>query len=83
MNGAKCDLENQRKVTYEEGKEFANKNNYDDFFETSSKLNINVNETFERMIDLLIQKRKASKDERRLTIRRKRSPHSKTDESEK
>ena len=35
---------------------FAKKNGFNEFFETSAKLNINVNEIFDKMIDLLIEK---------------------------
>ena len=41
--GNKCDLECERKVSTEEGKNFADKNNAP-FFETSAKFNININE---------------------------------------
>jgi hypothetical protein len=43
--GHKCDLNEKRKITSEQGKEFANKNGWL-FFETSAKENINVTETF-------------------------------------
>ena len=43
--GHKCDLNEKRKITSEQGKEFANENGWL-FFETSAKENINVTETF-------------------------------------
>ncbi len=43
--GHKCDLNEKRKITPEQGKEFADKNGWL-FFETSAKENINVTETF-------------------------------------
>ena len=46
--GNKCDLEDQRAVTYDEGKEFANINGMD-FFETSAKTTKYIKETFERL----------------------------------
>ena len=44
--GNKCDLEDKRQVSYEEGKELADKNELL-FFESSAKDGINVNEIFE------------------------------------
>ena len=43
--GNKCDLNEKRKVTSDQGKEFADENGWP-FFETSAKENINVTETF-------------------------------------
>ena len=44
--GTNCDLEDERKVTYQEGKDFATSNGIK-FFEVSAKNNINVKEAFE------------------------------------
>ena len=44
--GNKCDLENDRKVSIEEGKNFAEKKKFI-FLETSAKDNININKVFE------------------------------------
>jgi hypothetical protein len=44
--GTKCDLEKRRKISKEEATEYAIKNNLQ-YFETSSKSNVNVNETVE------------------------------------
>jgi len=43
--GNKCDMENERKVTYEQGKDFAEQYGMK-FFETSAKNSTNVNEAF-------------------------------------
>ena len=43
--GNKCDMENERKVTVEQGKDFAQQYGMK-FFETSAKNSVNVNEAF-------------------------------------
>ena len=43
--GNKCDLEDKRQVSYEEGKELADKNDFL-FFESSAKDGTNVDEIF-------------------------------------
>ena len=48
--GNKCDLTNERKVTYEEAEDFA-KNNEMVYFETSAKDNINIKEGFEKIAE--------------------------------
>jgi GTPase SAR1 family protein len=55
--GTKCDLEDQRKVSYEEIMKIAT-NDGIPFFETSAKLNINLEEAIFALIDQ-IYKRKA------------------------
>ena len=47
--GVNSDLEDERKVTYQEGKDFATSNGIK-FFEVSAKNNINVKEAFETLI---------------------------------
>ena len=48
--GTNYDLENDRKVTYQEGKEFTT-NNGMKFFEVSERKNINVNEAFDLLLE--------------------------------
>ena len=60
--GNKSDLEEQRQVTYEEGKEFADVNGMD-FFETSAKNTTGVQEAFDKLTDeilVIYEKNKAS-----------------------
>ncbi len=51
--GNKCDLEQDRKVSKEEGEKFALKYNMK-FFETSAKDNININEAFNALINEIV-----------------------------
>ena len=55
--GNKCDLEDERKVSFQEGKDFAD-NNGMKFIETSAKTNQNVDEAFEILIDEVIKNNK-------------------------
>jgi GTPase SAR1 family protein len=54
--GTKSDLENERNISFEEGMELAKKYGIR-FFETSSKLNINVEEAILALIDEIHKKR--------------------------
>ena len=58
--GAKCDLENERKVSIQQGKDFAEKYNMK-FFETSSKKSINVFELFTTLTKELIKMKEQKK----------------------
>jgi GTPase KRas len=58
--GTKCDLEENRKIASEEGIEFAKKNEIQ-FFETSAKLNINIEEAIYALIDDIYKKRCVTK----------------------
>ena len=58
--GNKCDLENERKVTVEQGKDFAFKYNMK-FFETSGKESINVSDLFITMTRDIIKRRDINK----------------------
>ena len=48
--GTNSDLENERKVTYQEGKDFATSKGIK-FFEVSAKNNINIKEVFETLVE--------------------------------
>ena len=52
--GNKCDMENERKVTFEQGKDFANQYGMK-FFETSAKESTNVQEAFVAMTKEIIK----------------------------
>jgi Ras-related protein Rab-1A len=53
--GTKNDLELKRQVSYEEGKDYAEKNDFI-FFETSSKENLNIDKVFENSTKKLLTK---------------------------
>ena len=65
--GNKCDLEDKRKVTYQEGKEFASSNGMQ-FIETSAKTDTKVKDAFEMLTQEIIKsninkkKKKEKKD---------------------
>lgn len=50
--GNKTDLQNNRKVSYEEGKEFSDKNGLL-FYETSAKSNFNIEEAFTASAEII------------------------------
>lgn len=52
--GNKCDLSRVRQVSKEEGEEFARSRNYF-FLETSAKMNINVDEIMDKIIDKMLE----------------------------
>ena len=70
--GNKCDLEDERAISKEQAQQFAADNNMQ-YFETSAKSNINVQEAFEQMIDLVYKNKFAagqrSQQEERGTIK--------------
>ena len=53
--GNKCDMESERKVTYEEGAKFAKDNNLL-FLEVSAKTAYQVEEAFKKNAELLLDK---------------------------
>ena len=52
--GAKCDLESQREISFEEGVKFAEKHGLD-FMETSAKESLNVDSAFGKLIDQILK----------------------------
>ena len=60
--GNKCDLEDKRKVTYQEGKDFATSNGMQ-FIETSAKTDSKVKDAFELLTQEII-KASLTKDKR-------------------
>lgn len=53
--GNKCDMEDERVVSFERGKQLADHLGLE-FFETSAKENINVKAVFERLVDIICDK---------------------------
>ena len=52
--GSKIDLEEYREVTYDFGVSIAKSNSLNSFVEISSKENINISQTFDTLIDLIL-----------------------------
>lgn len=59
--GNKCDMEDERIISYERGKQLADQLGVE-FFETSAKENINVKAVFERLVDIICDKMSESLD---------------------
>ena len=55
--GNKCDLEEKREITKDEGEAFANRNGMQ-FMETSAKNNTNVTEAFEALAKIMVESKK-------------------------
>ncbi|XP_062984122.1 ras-related protein Rab-3C [Elgaria multicarinata webbii] len=53
--GNKCDMEEERVISTDRGKHLAEQLGFE-FFETSAKDNINVKQTFERLVDIICDK---------------------------
>ena len=53
--GNKCDMEEERVVTYEQGKKLADSLGYN-FFETSAKDNVNVRGAFDKLVDVICER---------------------------
>lgn len=60
--GNKSDMEAERVVTYDRGKQLADQLGLE-FFETSAKENINVKNVFERLVDIICDKMSDSLDQ--------------------
>ena len=69
--GNKCDLEDKRKVTYQEGKDFATSNGMQ-FIETSAKADTKVKEAFELLTQEII---KASITKDKVMEKREKTVH--------
>ena len=72
--GNKCDLQQERKVTWQEGKDLADREGMA-FFETSAKARINIHEVFEQLSDRMYKnlpenERKADGEDTRITSKR-------------
>ena len=59
--GNKCDMEDERVVSAEKGRQLAEHLGFE-FFEASAKDNINVKQTFERLVDIICEKMSESLD---------------------
>ncbi|NXF08503.1 RAB3C protein, partial [Smithornis capensis] len=57
--GNKCDMEDERVIFTERGKHLAEQLGFE-FFEASAKENINVKQTFERLVDIICDKMSGS-----------------------
>ena len=68
--GNKCDLEENRIISKEEGEELAKKYNID-FFETSNKEGINIEESALKLINKTIEYKKLNEDINSLALKRK------------
>ncbi|KAF6198401.1 hypothetical protein GE061_008149 [Apolygus lucorum] len=59
--GNKCDMEDERVISFERGKQLAEQLGVE-FFETSAKENIHVKAVFERLVDIICDKMSESLD---------------------
>ncbi|KAK6205503.1 GTP-binding protein of the ras family [Scheffersomyces amazonensis] len=57
--GTKFDLVDERQVSWEEGHEFSKNINSVGFFECSAKSNVNVDEAFQRLADIVLSRHQA------------------------
>ncbi|CAB1319903.1 unnamed protein product [Coregonus sp. 'balchen'] len=61
LAGNKCDMEEERVVAADSGRQLAEQLGFE-FFETSAKDNINVKQTFERLVDIICDRMSESLD---------------------
>uniref|UniRef100_A0A182X8H7 Ras-related protein Rab-3 n=1 Tax=Anopheles quadriannulatus TaxID=34691 RepID=A0A182X8H7_ANOQN len=59
--GNKCDMEDERVISFERGKQLADQLGVE-FFETSAKENVHVTDVFERLVDIICDKMSESLD---------------------
>ena len=71
MVGNKIDLEKERKVKTEEGEKLAEEYNCP-FKETSAKEDININETFEDLVEIIDEEFSKSKTDAKIKIKENR-----------
>ena len=60
--GNKCDLEDEREVKREEGEQIANEKGIK-FLETSNKKGINIKESVEELVHMILKNKKSNSDE--------------------
>ncbi|XP_010768764.1 ras-related protein Rab-3A-like [Notothenia coriiceps] len=59
--GNKCDMEDERVVAAERGRQLSEQLGFE-YFEVSAKDNINVKQTFERLVDIICERMSESLD---------------------
>ena len=75
--GNKIDLENKRKVKFDEAKEYSIKKKID-YIETSAKTGINISQAFEKIVDLIIKNRSEDELVREFGVKSKPRGHTLT-----
>merc|ERR1712032_1198944 len=70
--GNKCDLEEERKVQYEEAEEIAKEFDMD-YYETSAKMNFNISEAFSNLFEKMLVKYKIGLEREEEEVRKNRN----------